>query len=67
MFLPHYIIYQAIAITGKKQYELGESVQGFLTNLNRFVDRKEGAKIALNNGQIDKLSYGKQLYSEDLY
>ena len=40
-------------------------VPGFLTSFNRFVDRKEGAKIALESGQIDKeLEY---LTSEDLY
>jgi len=63
---PH-CMYQAVAITGKRQFELGEEVQGFLTNLNRFVDRKEGAKIAIDNKQIDVLNHGKQLYSEDLY
>ena len=60
-------MYQAIAISGKRQFELGEEVQGFLTNLNRFVDRHEGAKIAIENKQIEKLNYGSQLYSEDLY
>ena len=67
---PH-CIYQAVAISGKTQSELGQQnktvIQGFLTNLNRFVDRIEGAKIALDNGQITKLEYGSQLYSEDLY
>lgn len=60
-------MYQMIAITGLKDYEAGESEQGFLTNKNRFVDRKEGAKIALAADQIDKLKYGTILYSEDLY
>ena len=39
--------------------------QGFLTNLNRFVDRFEGAKIAFNAGQTKTLLY--KLYSENLY
>lgn len=61
-------LYQMVAITGKKQYEVGEEIQGFLTNLNRFVDRKEGAKIALESKQIDKLHFNNNvLYSEDLY
>jgi len=30
-------------------------------------DRKEGAKIALETNQIEKLQYGNQLYSEDLW
>jgi hypothetical protein len=62
--------YQMIAITGKRSVkpEVGEIIQGFLTNKNRFVDRKEGAKIALECGQIEKLNYSsKDLYSEDLY
>ena len=63
---PH-CLYQMIAITGLTQHEAGEEIQGFLTNLNRFVDRKEGAQIAIDNKQIDKLNYGNKLYSEDLY
>jgi len=61
-------IYQMVAITGLSMHEAGESVQGFLTDTNRFVDREEGAKIALEIKQIDKLNYSKTLlYSEDLY
>lgn len=59
-------LYQMVAMTGKNQWEAGEEVQGFLTNRNRFVDRKEGAKIHVANG--GKLNYStKELYSEDLY
>lgn len=60
-------MYQMIAMTGKKQHESGGEISGFLTNLNRFVDRTEGAKIALETGQIEKLKFGRILYSEDLY
>lgn len=55
------------ALTGKRLHEHGEHIQGFLTNKNRFVDRIEGAKIAIESGQIEELRYGKKLYSEDLY
>ncbi len=43
--------------------------QGFITSKGRFVDRKEGLKIALMNNQvIDKSDIrGDNLYSEDLY
>lgn len=43
--------------------------QGFLTTLNRFVDRKEGLKIALANNQVLDIAdvRGDNLYSEDLY
>ena len=44
---------------------VGEYVQGFLTNTNRFVDRKEGAEIAFNANQINEQK--ETLYSEDLY
>ena len=64
---PH-CMYQMIAITGKRSVsvECGEYVQGFLTSTNRFVDREEGARIHVANG--NKLNYStKELFSEDLY
>jgi len=66
---PH-CMHNMIAITGKRSVtpECGEYVQGFLTDTNRFIDRVEGAKIALACGQIKELEYSKtKLYSEDLY
>jgi hypothetical protein len=44
---------------------VGENIQGFLTNTNRFVDRQEGGQIAFDAGQTQTLK--KTLYSEDLY
>ena len=44
---------------------VGEYVQGFLTNTNRFVDRQEGALIAFDADQTNGLK--ETLYSEDLY
>jgi hypothetical protein len=62
-------IYQMVAITGLRDFEAGDSEQGFLTNKNRFVDRKEGAQIAIKADQIvDKDRFNeKSLYSEDIY
>lgn len=64
-------IYQMVAITGLRDIpaEVGESVQGFLTNKNRFVDREEGWKIAEAADQInDRVRGGsRSLFSEDLY
>lgn len=61
-------LHQMVAMTGKKQHEVGEEIQGFLTNKNRFVDREEGARIALKSGQVKELIFSKRLlYSEDLY
>lgn len=47
----------------------GEHEQGFLTNKNRFVDRKEAQIIAIEQNQVLDMNdlRGKELYSEDLY
>jgi hypothetical protein len=58
-------MYQMVGITGLRDCEAGESIQGFLTNKNRFVDRKEGGEIAYGAGQTKGLK--ARLYSEDLY
>jgi len=42
-----------------------EDVQGFLTNENNFVDRKEGGQIAFKANQTNDLK--TRLFSEDLY
>jgi hypothetical protein len=66
---PH-CIHTMYSLTGKRSVEpeVGKYTQGFLTNKNRFVDRTEGAKIALESKQIEKLEYSStELYSEDLY
>lgn len=61
-------LHQMITMTGLRQCEAGDEVQGFLTNKNRFVDRIEGANIAINAGQVIELKFSKKkLYSEDLY
>lgn len=61
-------IYQMVAITGFIQDEAGEEIQGFLTNKNKFVNREEGANIALRANQVKNLKFGRnKLYSEDLY
>ena len=44
---------------------VGETEQGFLTNTNRFVSRKEAGEIAFKYGQIEKET--DCLFSEDLY
>lgn len=68
------IIKNVYNLSGKRTVETGENscgkyVQGFLTNKNRFVDRKEGAEIAWRENQI--LDKGRanpnHLYSEDIY
>lgn len=62
-----HILYAVNALLGTKQYQQGKQTTGFLTSMNRFVDRKEAAIIALNSGQIEKLRYHtNQLFSEDI-
>jgi hypothetical protein len=61
-------MYTMIAVTGLRsvESEVGRNVQGFLTSKNRFVGRKEAAKIFTACG--GNLNYSStELYSEDLY
>jgi hypothetical protein len=55
------------SLTGLRsvQTEVGDYVQGFLTNKNRFVARDEAAIIAFDAKQIKEET--ETLYSEDLY
>ena len=56
-------------IDRQKMVECG-SIQGFLTNNNRFVDRKEARIIAENANQLieaETTSTGNQLFSEDVW
>jgi hypothetical protein len=49
---------------------VGENVQGFLTNTNRFVDRIEALNIAISRNQVNENELGNPrvgLFSEDLY
>ncbi len=43
--------------------------QGFITNTNRFIGRKEALVIALDNNQVLDIKEvrGNELHSEDLY
>lgn len=58
-----YILWQSKLVSRNPHH------QGFLTSKGRFVDRKEGLKIALENNQVIDPSQirGDNLYSEDLY
>lgn len=46
---------------------LGPDTQGFLTNAGRYVNRRDAAVIALEQGQCEKLIAPPKLYSEDLW
>jgi len=46
-------------------FDMNTSVQGFITNTNRFVEREEAARIAFT---ADQIAYPKKmLFSEDLW
>lgn len=42
-----------------------DSIQGFLTSKDRFLNREDAAQLAFGNGQID--TPVKELFSEDIY
>jgi hypothetical protein len=67
-------IHTMTAVTGLKsvKLEVGDYIQGFLTNKNRFVDRQEAYSIAFKQNQIIGPNKGYEtnyvgLTSEDLY
>lgn len=41
--------------------------QGFMTNTGEFVDRETAGHIAIIAGQIERLKWPPNLYSEDLW
>ena len=64
----NHCMYTMIAVTGLMSDQAGESIQGFLTTKNRFVDRYDAYTVAVDAGQIkhdDK--FVKKLYSEDIW
>ena len=67
----HHCIFPQIGGLVPERHQLGiyEKEQGFLTNLNRFVDRREGLRIARAAGQVlvESEVRGDRLHSEDLY
>lgn len=66
----HNCLYQKCSLTGLADHESGKNIQGFLTNRNRFVDRKEGLVIAIKANQVNVDNLGNPLiglFSEDLY
>jgi hypothetical protein len=65
-----FIISTMKSVTGLRTVQfgensVGETVQGFLTSANRFVDRQIAADIAFNAGQTQVNK--KELFSEDVF
>lgn len=66
------IIKTVVNLLGKRTVTYGEDAaghheQGFVTNKNRFVDRKEAMEIARAANQLITSSTFDELYSEDIY
>lgn len=64
-----HIIQQMKTLTGLRSVRfgedsVGETVQGFLTSKNRFLDRNEARELFIQTGGNPEF---EQLYSEDLY
>lgn len=63
----HHNCFETLGVISDRNEKLlkYEKEQGFITNNNFFVDRKEAAEIAYKSNQIKEIK--KELYSEDLY
>lgn len=64
-YITTYILTGGESMVIKMSEANGRAIQGFITNTNRFVDRKEGGEIALAAKQIERQT--TCLFSEDLY
>lgn len=77
MIVDSAILKNRVIYTGRRHHNILNSAvpfgflkdgeQGFITDTGEFVNRIEAGKIAIACGQIGKLKWGNQLYSEDLY
>ena len=66
------IIRTVFVLLGKRTVEngensVGETIQGFVTNQSRFVDRVEAMQISRNANQLKSQTSFNELYSEDIY
>ncbi|WP_428663467.1 hypothetical protein [Runella sp.] len=65
-----YMTLSALLGNNDGKLNVGRDKQGFITNLNRYVDRKEGYQIAKKAGQLLHNLHDQSnpiLISEDLY
>ena len=75
VFRGHRHCHAILAMNDKLSWNMGRqeiarlnTEQGFVTSENRFVDRSEAIKIAIEAKQIDECkSNNPELFSEDLY
>ena len=63
----HHNILEIIPLEDKRNKDI-ITTQGFLTNKNRFINRKEALELAKSNGQVNSEAITlSELYSEDLW
>jgi hypothetical protein len=63
----HPCIGQVFMATNPDAKRWDDCIQGFLTNKNRFLNRKESLEIVKESGQLTKPLIGGVLTSEDLW
>lgn len=65
----HHNCFATISILANKNLKNIQSIQGFLTSEDRFLNREESLVLAKEAGQIKDLNNirGNGLFSEDLY
>lgn len=61
----HPCIFSQIRLVYNNKYS--ESIQGFLTTKNRFLNREESLELVKSNGQLKNRLIGGILTSEDLW
>jgi hypothetical protein len=61
----HHHVIRLMVEAGRPKPITGE--QGFVLEDGRFVNREEGAQMALASGQIEELHWPPDLFSEDLW
>lgn len=60
-----YSLLKDLGYAPKTKYK--ELEQGFLTNKNKFLNRRDALKHAIEHQQISNVTAKEELYSEDLY
>lgn len=59
--------HHVIALISNQGKDANKGIQGFITDQGKFLNRIKAAKYVLDIGQIKKLNWAPNLYSEDLW
>jgi len=63
----HHCIWEIFGRETVEKYMKSKWEDGFITNKNRFLNRKEALELVIKNGQLTKPLLGGRLTSEDLW